>query len=433
MTEERKTRFCAIYTRKSVDDGLDQEFNTLDAQREAGENYIASQRDNGWTLLPKRYDDGGYSGANTNRPALKALLADCEAGVVDVVVVYKIDRLSRSIRDFAELSAKFDRWGVSFCSVTQDINTATSSGRMVLNILMTFAQFEREIISERIRDKMAAMRRRGIWVGGIPPFGYKVVERRLVPCTEEKPVVERIFTEFAVEGRMVRQIVAGLNGDGKLARGGVLWRRKRIMDMLANCAYIGCRRQRGEVIQSTHEALVPRKIWDDAQALLVEEALRRKKAAAEMKIPLEGLVFCGHCGRRMTASVRQKWRGRFIYYVCTGENGGKCPVREIPSRQLEKFVWRVLGKALRDEKVSLMYSAICNKGIGPFIEWFDSLSLTGSPFKERHGMFSRFIEKVTVTSQQMELEIKADSLREPPCRPSGAERGGQPAISAVTR
>ena len=128
MTEERKTRFCAIYTRKSVDDGLDQEFNTLDAQREAGENYIASQRDNGWTLLPKRYDDGGYSGANTNRPALKELLADCEAGVVDVVVVYKIDRLSRSIRDFAELSAKFDRWGVSFCSVTQDINTATSSG-----------------------------------------------------------------------------------------------------------------------------------------------------------------------------------------------------------------------------------------------------------------------------------------------------------------
>ena len=192
MTETNRRVFCAIYTRKSVEDGLEQEFNSLDAQREAGENYIRSQRDNGWTLLPKRYDDGGFSGGNTNRPALKELLKDCEAGLVDVVVVYKIDRLSRSIRDFTDLSARFDKWNVSFCSVTQDINTATSAGRMVLNILMTFAQYEREIIGERIRDKMAAMRRRGMWCGGNIPYAYRVENHHLVPCPAEQPLVERI-------------------------------------------------------------------------------------------------------------------------------------------------------------------------------------------------------------------------------------------------
>ena len=154
---------CAIYTRKSVEEGLDQEFNSLDAQREAGEAYIASQKANGWVCLPTRYDDGGYSGGNMKRPALQQLLADCEAGLVDIIVVYKIDRLSRSICDFADLSKKFDEWGTQFVAVTQEINTATSAGRMMLNILITFAQYEREVITERVRDKMAASRKKGKW------------------------------------------------------------------------------------------------------------------------------------------------------------------------------------------------------------------------------------------------------------------------------
>ena len=162
---------CAIYTRKSVEEGLDQEFNSLDAQREAGEAYIASQKANGWVCLPTRYDDGGYSGGNMKRPALQQLLADCEAGLVDIIVVYKIDRLSRSICDFADLSKKFDEWGTQFVAVTQEINTATSAGRMMLNILITFAQYEREVITERVRDKMAASRKKGKWVGGSVPMG----------------------------------------------------------------------------------------------------------------------------------------------------------------------------------------------------------------------------------------------------------------------
>ena len=165
---------CAVYTRKSTEDGLEQEFNSLDAQREAGEAYISSQKGNRWMCLPTRYDDGGFSGGNTNRPALKRLLADAEAGKLDIIVVYKIDRLSRSICDFAELTKSFDKWNVSFVSVTQDINTATSSGRMMLNILVTFAQYEREVISERIRDKYSASRKKGMWMGGGVPIGYRI-------------------------------------------------------------------------------------------------------------------------------------------------------------------------------------------------------------------------------------------------------------------
>src|SRR5574344_2086812 len=196
MDKENKTVRCAIYTRKSHEEGLEQDFHSLDAQRESGENYIASQKTRGWICLPERYDDGGFSGGNTNRPALKKLLADIASGKVDVVVVYKIDRLSRSICDFAELSKTFDKFGASFVAVTQEINTTTSSGRMMLNILVTFAQYEREVIAERIRDKMSASRKKGKWVGGSVPFGYKVVDKHLQIHEEEADIVKRIFARF---------------------------------------------------------------------------------------------------------------------------------------------------------------------------------------------------------------------------------------------
>ena len=188
---------CACYTRKSVEEGLDMEFNSLDAQREACENYIASQKSNGWICLPQHYDDGGFSGGNTKRPALQQLLEDCEAGLVDIIVVYKIDRLSRSICDFADLTKKFDEWGVQFVAVTQEINTATSAGRMMLNILITFAQYEREVITERVRDKMAATRKKGKFVGGSVPMGYYVKDKRLeVKPEEAKEMRERTYSSF---------------------------------------------------------------------------------------------------------------------------------------------------------------------------------------------------------------------------------------------
>ena len=180
--EQHKVR-CAIYTRKSTDEGLDMDFNSLDAQREACENYIRSQVAKQWQILPERYDDGGFSGGNTNRPGLQKLLDDCKAGKVDIIVIYKLDRLSRSLCDFAELSKLFDEYHVDFCSVTQEFNTSTSIGRMMLNILMTFAEFERSIVTERIRDKMAATRRKGDWVGGTVPCGYKVENKKTRSCT----------------------------------------------------------------------------------------------------------------------------------------------------------------------------------------------------------------------------------------------------------
>ena len=219
---KRTTRRVAIYTRKSVEEGLEQEFNSLDAQRESAEAYVKSQKANGWRTLPARYDDGGFSGGTTKRPALKRLIADCEAGKVDIVLVYKIDRLSRSLCDFLELIRQFEQWGVSFVSVTQEINTSTSSGRMMLNILATFSQYEREVIAERIRDKFAASKKKGMWMGGCVPLGYRVENRRLVVDPVEAATVRRIFDRYLAT-QSPRQVAIELNEDGLTTKGGRPW------------------------------------------------------------------------------------------------------------------------------------------------------------------------------------------------------------------
>ncbi len=196
MTAARRL-ICAIYTRKSTEEGLDQNFNSLDAQRDACENFIASQKSEGWMMARERYDDGGYSGGNMERPGLKKLLDDVRSGMVDIIVVYKIDRLSRSLADFAKLVEIFDEHKVTFVSVTQAFNTTTSMGRLTLNILLSFAQFERELAGERVRDKIAASRQRGIWMGGMPPLGYDVADRKLIANAAEAKIVREVFTRFA--------------------------------------------------------------------------------------------------------------------------------------------------------------------------------------------------------------------------------------------
>src|SRR3712207_187874 len=208
---------CAVYTRKSTDEGLDKEFNTLDAQREACEAYVASQRAEGWVLVRDRYDDGGFSGGTLERPALKRLLADIEQGLVDVIVVYKIDRLSRSLMDFAKLVETFEAHRVTFVSVTQSFNTTTSMGRLALNILLSFAQFEREVIGERIRDKFAASRRKGLWMGGNVPLGYRVEARKLVVVEPEAELVRRIFARFAALGSALK-VARELNAAGEVTK-----------------------------------------------------------------------------------------------------------------------------------------------------------------------------------------------------------------------
>ena len=279
---------CAIYTRKSTNEGLDQEFNTLDAQREAAEAYIASQQGAGWVCLPDRYDDGGFTGANIDRPALTRLLVDIEAGKIDAVVVYKVDRLSRSLLDFARMMETFERFGVSFVSVTQHFNTATSMGRLILNVLLSFAQFEREMISERTRDKMAAARRKGQWLGGVPVLGYDVdrLARRLVVSGKEAAQVQHIFELYLRLGGLV-PVVEELTRRGwvnkqwitrkKVVRVGKPFNKGSLHYLLTNVTYRGRVKYEDEIYPGDHEAIVSEEIFGRVQALLMKNRRTRQR------------------------------------------------------------------------------------------------------------------------------------------------------------
>jgi len=246
-----RKRRCAVYTRKSTDEGLEKEFNSLDAQREACEAYIASQRSEGWVLVPDRYDDGGVSGGTLERPALKRLLADIEVGLVDVVVVYKIDRLSRSLMDFAKLVQVFDQNDVTFVSVTQSFNTTTSMGRLTLNILLSFAQFEREVIGERVRDKIAASRARGMWMGGPVPLGYRVENRKLLVDEAGAATVRRVFEAFAEIGSATRMLPT-LSTEGLLTRSGRPFDKGAVYKLLINRVYLGEAVHKGKSYPGEH-------------------------------------------------------------------------------------------------------------------------------------------------------------------------------------
>src|ERR1022692_1695956 len=266
---------CAIYTRKSSEEGLEQNFNSLDAQREACEAYIASQKHEGWTILPDMYDDGGYSGGTIERPAFQRLLTDVGDGKIDVVVVYKVDRLTRSLSDFAKIVEIFDKRNVSFVSVTQQFNTTTSMGRLTLNILLSFAQFEREVTGERIRDKIAASKKKGMWMGGLVPLGYDRKDRKLVPSPKEAELVSKIFTLYLEVG-CVSKLAQRLDYEKIRSKswttrtgarlGGVAFARGALYDLLRNRLYIGEIRHRDQWYAGEHPGIVPRELWDKVQA-----------------------------------------------------------------------------------------------------------------------------------------------------------------------
>ena len=302
----RKLR-CAVYTRKSTEEGLEQEFNSLDAQREACEAYIASQRAEGWVLVPDHYDDGGVSGATLERPALRRLLAEIEASKVDVVVVYKIDRLSRALMDFAKLVEVFDRNGVTFVSVTQSFNTTTSMGRLTLNILLSFAQFEREVIGERIRDKFAASRRKGMWMGGWAPLGYDIKDRKLAINEPEAKLVRSIFTRFA-GGVPPRQLIEAFAKEGALNKQGKPIDKGYLYRILNNRVYLGeavhKAAHRGE-----HAAIIGSRLWDQVHALIDPgPRARANRQLGRTPALLKGLIF-GPTGAAMTPTSTRK-RGR---------------------------------------------------------------------------------------------------------------------------
>jgi len=353
-TTNLRTLNCAIYTRKSTEEGLEQEFNTLDAQRESAECYIKSQEAEGWVCLPEHYDDGGFTGGNMERPALKRLLADIEAGKVDCVVVYKVDRLSRSLMDFAKMLEVFERKRIAFVSVTQQFNTTNSMGRLMLNVLLSFAQFEREIISERTRDKMAAARRKGKWVGGLAPLGYDVdpVAKRLKINDDESTRVRAIFELYLEVGSIVSTLKEidrrewsnkrSITRKGK-ERGGRHFDKSSLFKLLTNIAYIGKIRYKEEVHNGEHEPIVPIDLWDRVQKLLKHNgktggvAVRNKFGAL-----LKGLVRCVCCDAAMTPNHTTKaGNKRYRYYVCSSaqkRGWHTCPSKSIPAKQIEDFV-----------------------------------------------------------------------------------------------
>jgi len=343
---------CAIYCRKSTEDGLEQEFNSLDAQREACEAYITSQKHEGWAVLPNLYSDGGFTGANTDRPALQRLLDDIRAGRIDAVVTYKVDRLSRSLLDFARLMELFEAHGVSFVSITQNFSTTTAIGKLTLNILMSFAEFERAIIAERVRDKIAASKRKGKFMGGTPVLGYDIcpATHKLVVNAEEAKTVRHIFKRFAETGSglsIARELNSrGITTKSWVTRDGVLrpgkpWNASLIYRILSNRTYLGKTIHKGESYPGEHEPIVTQGMWNAAHATLRVNPRREQRSHESVPALLRGIIRCGHCNRAMTSTYTRKGGRIYRYYVCTGATKSgydSCPVKTVAAGDIEQAV-----------------------------------------------------------------------------------------------
>ena len=410
---------CAIYTRKSSEEGLEQEFNSLHAQREACEAYIASQKSEGWALVRDQYDDGGISGGTLERPGLQQLLRDIEDGLVDVVVVYKIDRLSRSLMDFSKLVEVFDRNGVTFVSVTQSFNTTTSMGRLTLNILLSFAQFEREVTAERIRDKVKASRMKGLWMGGPVPFGYDVINRKLVINEEEAARVQMIFERFVEVGsatllaRKLRQ--NGIrNKQGNLIDKGYLYR------LLNNCVYRGEALHKGRSYPGEHEAIIDARLWEQVHDILGESPRKRaNNSRTQTPALLKGLLLTA-TGAAMTPSSTKKGTRRYRYYVSmdllknreTPEDG--IPKR-LPADTAEAAVIAEIRRVLRTPETTAQVIAaldrddISEKDAIEALQHFPKLWDQLFP-GEQARIIQLLIRRVTVTAEGLVIDLRTDGI-----------------------
>ena len=414
----RKLR-CAVYTRKSSEEGLEQEFNSLHAQREACEAYIASQRSEGWVLIRDQYDDGGISGGTLERPGLKTLRADSEDGLVDVVVVYKIDRLSRSLADFAKLVEVFDRNGVTFVSVTQSFNTTTSMGRLTLNILLSFAQFEREVTAERIRDKVAASRKKGMWMGGVPPYGYRVENRKLLIDDESAAHVRWVFARFLAIGSctvLAREV--GQRGL-RTPRGNRI-DKKYLYRMLNNRAYIGEAVHKGDSYPGEHAAIIDRETWQRVHAILTESP--RKRAAhtrAETPALLKGLLY-GPDGAAFSPTHTRKGGKLYRYYVSQTilkHGAGSCPVGRVPAGEVEAAVINQLRAVFRQPEIVAGTWKAARTQDGGFTEADAREALTrldplwGELFPaEQARIVALLIERVDIGTGGFNVRLRVDGL-----------------------
>ncbi len=425
---KRKIR-AAVYCRVSTDERLGQEFNSIDAQKEAGEAYVASHRPEGWVLVPDDYIDAGLSGGTLERPALQRLIADIEAGRVDTIVTYKIDRLSRSISDFVKLVEVFDRHNVTFVSITQSFNTTNSMGRLTLNILLSFAQFEREVIGERIRDKFAASRKKGMWMGGMPPLGYDVVDRKLVVNEKEAELVRLIFKRFLRIGsatKLAQELrraghttkswvtLCGKPRQGKPIDKGAIYK------ILGNRVYLGEAVYKGTSFPGEHVAIIDRGTWDEVHSVLAENAkTRTNRTRGQTPALLKGLIF-GPGGHAMTPSHTRKDGKLYRYYTSTDaiRNGySECTVRNVPAAEVEEAVVAQVRHLLRTPEIIAQAWAVARSDIQiPEREVVETITefepLWDELFPAEQARLVRlFVERVDLSPDSIEVRLRAQGLQ----------------------
>jgi len=415
---------CAIYTRKSSEEGLEQGFNSLDAQREACEAFVLSQQHEGWKLVPTLYDDGGYSGGNMERPALRKLLADIDQKKVNVVVVYKVDRLTRSLADFAKIVEQFDAKGISFVSVTQQFNTTSSMGRLTLNVLLSFAQFEREVTGERIRDKIAASKAKGMWMGGRPPIGYQGHERSLVIDPDGAALVNDIFNQYLKVGS-VRGLKNALDRSGRLTPqctsksgrpyGGSRFSRGQLYNLLSNPVYIGQIRHKGQVYPGQHPAIISQELWDAVQAQIADnkQGNIQRQSAPSMSL-LAGILF-DEQGNRLHPSHSQKHSKRFRYYISSPLKSG--PRKEaidgirVSAQEIESIV-------INDLKDWLSDHAGLIEALSPPANEIQTMTARANELvrklttglQDQYNTLQSLIIKAELGADEIKLEINTDSL-----------------------
>lgn len=431
MADPKKRIRCAIYTRKSTEEGLDMDFNTLDAQRESAESYIASQKSEGWVLVPDYYDDGGFSGGNLERPALKRLMEDIKQRKIDVVVVYKVDRLSRSLPDFAKLVEIFDEHKVSFVSVTQQFNTTSSMGRLTLNILLSFAQFEREVTGERIRDKFLASKKKGMWMGGAPMLGYDIKDRQLIVNIEEAKVVQHIFNRFLTL-RSTTELVRELRAQGyrnktftsqktKREHIGKPFNKNQLYRILQSRFYVGEVPHKDKSYPGLHEPIVRRKVWEEAQEIF-KESPRKRSRAVVAKTPslLRGLVYCTCCNTVLTPVHTRKKGKQYRYYQPAATVQGRaevCTMSAIPAGDLEKAVLNQLQRVFsspemivktwatahaKDSSVSEQEVRNALREIGPV--WNELFPV------EQTRIVHLLISRIEISNNNLRIRMRHDSL-----------------------
>ena len=419
MTQRKQetTKRCVIYTRKSTEEGLDKEYNTLEAQFDACASYIQSQVGQGWKLLDRHYDDGGFSGGTMNRPALQQLIEDISKGEIDVVVVYKIDRISRSLADFCELTRMFAKNNVSLVSITQQIDTSTSMGRMIVHLLVSFGQFERETTSDRLADKFAAMRKKGMWNGGVIPFAYKRENRKLL-IDEKHAEAARAAFERYVETENYLEVARSLDKDFGLRPNGKKWNLEHVRHMMVNPIYAGKIKDphTGELFEGQHDAIVPMDLWMKVQEIVSGKAKGKQERRNGPVATLKGFLRCGYCGGAMVPSfTRNRHGAEFRYYRCIKHHKHlteNCLLKTLSEAAIEPAVFDIVGRLMTNEVFLQLVAGDKND-----LEYLRSLGSAKSELlqrmtsSEKRRILEMFVNYIEVRRDGISLVVKEDGFR----------------------